>query len=83
MSEKSNLGGLPATRNKYTSAFKAKCVRQVAVGIRQSDGPVFTHAIGALVRPGFGNRREMERDKNVVTILQLMTALIVCSVNDW
>ncbi len=30
------LGG-PATRKKYTPAFKAECVRQVAAGTRQSD----------------------------------------------
>ncbi|TYZ12656.1 transposase [Hymenobacter lutimineralis] len=37
MTEKSNLGGGPATRKKYTPAFKAECVRQVAAGARQSD----------------------------------------------
>ena len=37
MTEKSNPGGLPATRKKYTPAFKAECVRQVAAGARQSD----------------------------------------------
>ena len=37
MTEKLNLGGLPATRKKYTPAFKAECVRQVAAGTRQSD----------------------------------------------
>ena len=37
MSEKLNPGGLPATRKKYTPAFKAECVRQVAVGARQTD----------------------------------------------
>ncbi len=37
MTEKLNLGGLPATRKKYTPAFKAECVRQVAAGARQSD----------------------------------------------
>jgi transposase len=37
MTEKSNLGGSPSTRRKYTLAFKAECVRQVAAGARQSD----------------------------------------------
>ena len=37
MTEKLNPGGLPATRKKYTPAFKAECVRQVAAGARQSD----------------------------------------------
>ena len=37
MTEKSNLGGGPSTRKKYTPAFKAECVRQVAAGARQSD----------------------------------------------
>jgi transposase len=37
MTEKLNLGGLPATRKNYTPAFKAECVRQVAAGARQTD----------------------------------------------
>ena len=37
MTEKLNLGGLPATRKKYMPAFKSECVRQVAAGARQSD----------------------------------------------
>ena len=37
MTEKLNFGGLPATRKKYTPAFKAECVRQVAAGAWQSD----------------------------------------------
>ncbi len=37
MTEKSNPGGAPATRKKYTPAFRAECVRQVAAGARQSD----------------------------------------------
>ena len=37
MTEKLNPGGLPATRKKYTPAFKAECVRQVASGARQTD----------------------------------------------
>ncbi|AHJ96473.1 transposase [Hymenobacter swuensis] len=37
MTEKSNPGGAPDTRKKYTPAFKAECVRQVATGARQSD----------------------------------------------
>ena len=37
MTEKSNPGGAPSTRKKYTPAFKAECVRQVAAGARQSD----------------------------------------------
>jgi transposase len=28
---------LPTTRKKYTPAFKAECVRQVAAGARQTD----------------------------------------------
>ena len=38
MTEQLNPGGLPATREKYTPAFKAECVRQVAAGTRQTDG---------------------------------------------
>ena len=37
MTEKSNPGGAPSTRKKYTPAFKAEGVRQVAAGARQSD----------------------------------------------
>ena len=37
MTEKSNPGGAPSTRKKYTPAFKAECVRQVAADTRQSD----------------------------------------------
>lgn len=37
MTEQSNSGGMPSTRKKYTPAFKAECVRQVAAGARQSD----------------------------------------------
>ena len=37
MTEKLNPSGLPATRKKYTPAFKAECVRQVAAGARQAD----------------------------------------------
>ncbi len=37
MTEKLNPGGLPATRKKYTPAFKTECVRQVAAGARQTD----------------------------------------------
>jgi transposase len=29
--------GPPLTRKKYTSAYKAECVRQVAAGARQTD----------------------------------------------
>jgi transposase len=29
--------GLPVPRKKYTPAFKAECVRQVAAGVRQTD----------------------------------------------
>jgi len=36
MTEKSNFGGSPSTRKKFTPAFKAECVRQVAAGARQS-----------------------------------------------
>lgn len=34
MNEKLSLGGLTTTRKKYTPAFKAECVRQVAAGAR-------------------------------------------------
>lgn len=37
MTEKLHPGDLPATRKKYTPAFKAECVRQVANGARQTD----------------------------------------------
>ena len=37
MTEKPNLGGAPTTRQKYTPALKAECVRQVAAGARQAD----------------------------------------------
>ena len=37
MTEKPNLGGLPTARKKYSPAFKAECVRQVAAGARQTD----------------------------------------------
>jgi transposase len=37
MTEKLNLGGSPSSQKKYTPAFKAECVRQVAAGARQSD----------------------------------------------
>ena len=37
MNEKLNPSGVPATRKKYTPAFKAECVRQVAAGARQTD----------------------------------------------
>ena len=37
MTEKSNFGGVPTARKKYTPSFKAECVRQVAAGARQAD----------------------------------------------
>ena len=37
MNEKLNSGGVPTTRRKYTPAFKAEYVRQVAAGARQTD----------------------------------------------
>ena len=37
MNENPTPGGLPTTRKKYTPAFKAECVRQVAAGARQTD----------------------------------------------
>lgn len=37
MPDKTILSGLPLTRKKYTPAFKAECVRQVAAGARQTD----------------------------------------------
>jgi transposase len=37
MNENLKSGGLPIPHKKYTSAFKAECVRQVAAGARQTD----------------------------------------------
>lgn len=37
MSNKVIPSGPPLTRKKYTPAFKAECVRQVAAGARQTD----------------------------------------------
>ena len=37
MTEKLNSGGAPSIRKKYTPAFKAECVRQVAARARQTD----------------------------------------------
>lgn len=37
MTDKTPLGGSPATRKNYTPAFKTECVRQVAAGARQTD----------------------------------------------
>jgi transposase len=37
MTKKLNPGGSSSTRKKYTPAFQAECVRQVAAGTRQSD----------------------------------------------
>jgi transposase len=37
MTEKNPVDGPAATRRKYTAAFKAECVRQVAAGARQTD----------------------------------------------
>jgi transposase len=37
MPDQSTAGGLSATRQKYTPAFKAEGVRQFAAGARQSD----------------------------------------------
>ena len=37
MNENLNPGGQATTRKKYTPAFKAECVRQVAGGARQTD----------------------------------------------
>jgi transposase len=37
MPEKKPADGQPVARKKYTPAFKAECVRQVAAGARQSD----------------------------------------------
>lgn len=37
MPDKIIPSGQPLTRKKYTSAFKAECVRQVAAGARQTD----------------------------------------------
>jgi transposase len=37
MSDKTLPNGSPLTRKKYTLAFKAECVRQMAAGARQTD----------------------------------------------
>lgn len=37
MPNNSNPSDWPLTRKKYTSAFKAECVRQVAAAARQTD----------------------------------------------
>ena len=37
MPEQKPTDGHPVPRKKYTPAFKAECVRQVAAGARQSD----------------------------------------------
>jgi transposase len=37
MPDKTLPSGPPLTRKKYTPAFKAECVRQVAAGARQTD----------------------------------------------
>ncbi|RZL15589.1 MAG: hypothetical protein EOO62_03570 [Hymenobacter sp.] len=37
MTDKKPADGQPVTRKKYTPAFKAECVRQVAAGTRQTD----------------------------------------------
>lgn len=37
MSEKKSTDDQPVPRKKYTPAFKAECVRQVAAGAKQSD----------------------------------------------
>ncbi|MBC8082113.1 MAG: transposase [Hymenobacter sp.] len=37
MTDKSPAGSSAATRRKYTPAFNAECVRQVAAGARQRD----------------------------------------------
>ncbi|MGI4737755.1 MAG: transposase [Janthinobacterium lividum] len=37
MPDKLLSSGSPLTRKKYTPAFKAECVRQVAAGARQTD----------------------------------------------
>lgn len=37
MPKKNTLNGQSVPRKKYTPAFKAECVRQVAAGARQSD----------------------------------------------
>ncbi|TYZ12655.1 transposase [Hymenobacter lutimineralis] len=37
MPVKKPADGQPVPRKKYTPAFKAECVRQVAAGARQSD----------------------------------------------
>ena len=37
MPDQKPVDGQPVPRKKYTPAFKAECVRQVAAGARQSD----------------------------------------------
>ncbi|AHJ95595.1 hypothetical protein [Hymenobacter swuensis] len=65
MTEKPNPGGTLATRKKYTPAFKAECVRQVAGEMPCSaERDEIKHLCAEL------KRVEMERDmlKKVVTI---------------
>ena len=50
MTEKSNSGGSPSTRKKYTPAFKAECVRQVAADTQQSDMARAQGILPALLR---------------------------------
>jgi len=50
MPNKCNLISLPLTRKKYTPAFKAKCVRQIAAGARQTD-VARTQCINRFARP--------------------------------
>ncbi|MEJ7663182.1 MAG: transposase [Hymenobacter sp.] len=55
-----NPGGLPTTRKKYTPAFKAECVRQVAAGARQTDVAraqgISPTLAGPLAAPGAGSK---------------------------
>ena len=54
MTEKPHPDGLPTPRKKYTPAFKAECVRQVAAGARQSDV-----ACAHRARPGLDGRHHL------------------------
>jgi transposase len=48
-----------ASRKKYTAAFKVECVRQVAVGARQSDVARAQGISPALL--GYGQRQTLEQ----------------------
>jgi transposase len=59
MPDKLLSSGPPLTRKKYTPAFKAECVRQVAAGARQTDVTRAHDLLLArpLAAPGVGRSR--------------------------